>query len=61
MEPGGDEPGEVRHVAEQVRTDLVGDLAEALGLDHPRVRRASADDELRPVGLRQRAAPRRSR
>ena len=29
MQPGGDEPREVRHVDHQVGADLVGDLAEA--------------------------------
>ena len=29
VQPGRDEPGEVRHVAEEQRADLVGDLAEA--------------------------------
>ena len=52
--PGGDEPGEVRHVAHQQRADLVGDLAEAVGLDRARVRRAAADDQLRPHLLRAR-------
>ena len=52
MDSRGYEPREVRHVAEQIRTHLVGDLAEPRGLDRPRVRRASAHDELRPVLLR---------
>ena len=50
--PGGDEPGEVRHVAHQHRPDLVGDLAEPVGLDRARVRGAAADDQLRPDLLR---------
>src|SRR5207253_6507123 len=33
VQAGGDEPGEVRHVAEEVGADVVGDLAEAVGLD----------------------------
>ena len=51
--PAATRPGEVRHVAEEVRADLVGDRAEALGLDRARVRRAAADDQLRPVLLRE--------
>ena len=53
MQPGRDQAGEVRHVAEQVGADLVRDFAEALGLDRPRIGGAAADDELRPVRLRQ--------
>ena len=49
-----DEPGEVGHVAEEERADLVRDLAEAPGLDRARIRRAAADDQLRPVLLRER-------
>ena len=52
--PAATRPGEVRHVAEQQRADLVGDLAEAVGLDRARVGRAAADDQLRPVLLGQR-------
>ena len=52
VQPGGDEAGEVRHVAHQERTDLVGDLAEAVGLDGARIRRAAAHDQLRPHLLR---------
>ena len=51
MQTGGDEAGEMRHVAEQVGTHLVGDLPEAVGLDRPRIRGAAADDQLRPVLL----------
>ena len=61
MEPRGDEPGDVGHVAEEERADLVGDLPEAVGLDRARVGGGAADDQLRPVLLRQAAAPRRSR
>ena len=42
------------HVAEQQRAHLVGDLAEPVGLDRARVGRAAADDQLRPVLLRER-------
>ena len=52
VQPGGDEPGEVRHVAEQERADLVGDLAELVGLDGARIGGAAADDQLRPTLLR---------
>ena len=50
--PGGDEPGEVGHVAHQQRVDLVRDLAELGRVDRARVGRAAADDQLRPVLLR---------
>jgi len=46
MDPGGDEPREVRHVAHQQRPHLVGDLAELVGLDRARIGRAAADDQL---------------
>ena len=48
MDPGRDETGEVRHVAHQERADLVGDLAEAVGLHRARIRGAAAHDQLRP-------------
>ena len=54
LQPRGDEPGEMSHVAEEQRADLVSDLAEAPGLDRARVRRAAADDQLRPMLLRER-------
>ena len=54
MQAGRDQPGEVGHVTEQQRADLVGDCAEAVGLDRPRVCRAAADDQLRAVLLRDR-------
>jgi hypothetical protein len=54
VQPGGDEPGEMRHVAEQERADLVGDRAELPRLDRARVGRAAADDQLRPVLLGER-------
>ena len=53
VEARRDEAGEVRHVAEEERADLVGDLAEALGLDLARIRRAAAHDQLRAVLLRE--------
>ena len=40
LETRGDEPGEVRHVAEEERADLVRDRAEAVGLDRARDRRS---------------------
>ena len=51
MQPCSDEAGEVSHVAEQVRAHLVGDLTESRGLDRAWVRRAAADDELRPCSF----------
>ena len=50
----GHQPGEVRHVAQQERADLVGDLPEPVGLDGARVRRPAAHDQLRPDLLRPR-------
>ncbi len=44
--PGGDQPGEVRHVHEQEGADLVGDLAEPHEVELPRVRRPAGDDQL---------------
>ena len=54
MQAGGDETREVRHVAHQQRVDLVGDLAEPVRLDRARIGGAAADDQLRPVLLRER-------
>ena len=53
VQPRGDEPGEVRHVAEEERADLVRDLAELPRLDGARIGAAAADDQLRAVLLRQ--------
>jgi hypothetical protein len=52
MQARGDEAREVRHVAEEQGSDLVGDLPEAIRLDDARVRRRAAHDQLRPVLLR---------
>ena len=41
------------HVAEEQGADLVGDRPELVRLDRARVRRAAADDQLRPVLLRE--------
>ena len=54
VQVGRDQPGEVGHVAQEQRADLVGDLAEPPRLDRPRIRGAAADDELRAMLLRQR-------
>ena len=53
VQAGGDEPGVVRHVAEEQGADLVGDLAELVRLDRPRIGRPAADDQLWPVLLRE--------
>src|SRR5829696_9249850 len=50
---GGDEPGEMGHVAEEQCADLVCDLPELVGLHGPGVRRPAADDQVRPVFLRE--------
>jgi hypothetical protein len=49
IDPGGDEPCNVRHVDEEVRADRIGDAPEARPVDHPGVRREARDDELRPM------------
>ena len=52
VQAGRDEPGEVGHVAHQEGANLVGDLAEAVGLDRTRVGRPATDDQLRSRRLR---------
>src|SRR5487761_2363535 len=47
MLPGRDQPGDVRHVHEEVRPHAVGDLREALEVQDPRVRARPGDHELR--------------
>ena len=49
MQAGRDQPGEVGHVDDQVRADLVGDLPEALEVQQARVRRPAGEDHLRPA------------
>ncbi len=49
VQPGRNEPREMRHVAQEKRPGLVGDRTEPVRLDHARVRRSSAHDQLRPV------------
>ena len=46
-----DQPGEMRHVDEQHRADLVADRAEAGEIEVARVGRAAGDDHLRPMLL----------
>ncbi len=55
MQPRRDQAREMGHIGHQHRPHLVGDLAEPVGLDRPRVGRAAADDQLRPnlLGLRE--------
>src|SRR5207248_3700709 len=47
MQSRGDETGEVRHVAEQQRADVVRDLAEPRGVNGAWIRGAAADDQPR--------------
>jgi hypothetical protein len=54
VDAGRDESGEMGHVAEKERADLVCDRSEAIGLDRPRVGGAPADDQLGPAFLRRR-------
>ena len=48
-----DQPGEMRHVDEQQRADLVADRAEAGEIEVARIGRAAGDDQLGPMLLRQ--------
>ena len=52
MHATGHQPGNVRHVGEEERADLVGDAAERREVEHPRVRRATGDEQLRAHPLR---------
>ncbi len=56
-----DQAGDVRHVDQQRRADLVGDLAERSVFHHARIRAGAGDDHLGPVLARQARALRRSR
>ncbi len=47
--PAGDEPGDVGGVEHEERADLVGDGAERLRVDDPRVGGGAGDDDLRAV------------
>jgi hypothetical protein len=46
----GHQAGDVRHVDHQVRAHRVRDLAEALEVEHARIRREAGDDHLRFLG-----------
>ncbi len=46
VDSGGDEAGEVGHVDDEQRSDLVGDLAHAGEVEDARIGAASADDDL---------------
>ena len=48
-----DKPREMRHIDEKQGANAVGDLAETLEIDDPRVCRAASDNELRLVFLSQ--------
>ena len=45
----GDQAGEMRHVDEQQRADLVADRAESGEIEMPRIGRAAGDDHLGPM------------
>ena len=47
VQAGGDQPGEVGHVDQQQRADLVGDLAERGEVELARVGGPAGDDHLR--------------
>jgi len=55
MRAARDQPGEMRHVDQQVCADLVGDLAEALEVPEARIGAAAA---MMILGLLSRAAAR---
>ncbi|MCY1461708.1 hypothetical protein D9M71_793910 [compost metagenome] len=44
-----DQSGVVRHVHHQVSADFIADVAKALEVDGPGIRRGPGDDHLRPV------------
>jgi len=44
--PGGDEPRDVRHVDDEAGTDLSGDLAESLEIDHAGIRARPGNEHL---------------
>src|SRR5262249_60636976 len=46
MCPAGDEPGEMRHVDEEVGADLIGNFAEAAEIDETGIGRSAGDDDL---------------
>jgi len=46
MEPGGDEPGDVRHVRHQIAPHRVSDLAQPRKVYDPRVSRGTGQDHL---------------
>ena len=49
MQPGRNEPSEMRHVAPEQSADLVGDLPELPRLDRAGISGPAAQDHLRPV------------
>ena len=55
--PRGDQTGNVRHVREQIRVGLVGDLAHALVVVQTRVCGRAGDEQLGAVRARERFAP----
>jgi hypothetical protein len=53
MHTGRNQSGDVRHVDHHDRPDLIGNSAEGLKIDDPRVGAGTDDDEFRPVLLGQ--------
>ncbi len=53
MHAAGDEAGEMRHVDHQEGADRIGDGAEALEIQYPRIGRAAGDDYFGLVLFRQ--------
>ena len=61
MRAARDEPGEVGHVNQEKRADLVRDLPEPLEIDDARIGRTARDDQARLVFAGQASRPGRSR
>ena len=49
IEPGGDQSCDMGDVGDEIGPDAVGDVPEALPVEHPRVGRKAGHDELRFV------------
>jgi len=52
VDPRGDEPGDVRHVHDEHRANLVGDALERREIDDARVGATAADQDARPLPAR---------
>ena len=61
MRAARDKAGEMRHVNQKKRANLVRDLPEPLEIDDARIGRAARDDQARLMLARQASRPVRSR